>query len=339
MNFRLFIIDMLSLAALILCIACSNTTERPDTDAIPGDGYCKERRSMGENKKNRQDPDHFENNSMQWHDSATLGEARAVAPGKAWATALVIHGLNLRPSRMEPIINTLTDSGIDVLNLSLRGHGQNYSRQAHKDTDRARLEAFKAVTYQLWMDEIRCAYRVARNRSDEKEVPLFLIGYSLGGLLGADLMASDPGVQFEKMVLFAPAMKMHYRNYLIRLLAPFPRLTIPSFALASYQSNDGTPMAGYNALFDSLNNLAGDIGPEINVPTLIFIDEKDEIVSFYRLQRMVQDENLDQWQFYIVQKQSSRKPARIHHLIIDEPSTGEAVWRKMMEAMVNHLYH
>jgi hypothetical protein len=98
-------------------------------------------------------------------------------------------------------------------------------------------------------------------------------------------------------------------------------------------------MAGYNALFDSLDNFAANIGPKINIPTLIFIDEKDEIVSHYRLQRMVQDKNLDQWQFYIVQKQSRQRPARIHHLIIDAPSTGKAVWKDMMAAMVDHLYH
>jgi alpha-beta hydrolase superfamily lysophospholipase len=189
------------------------------------------------------------------------------------------------------------------------------------------------------MDEVCSAYREIKARSHDKDVPLFLIGYSLGGLLGADLMASDPGVHFDKMVLFAPAVKMHYRNYIIRLLAPFPHLTIPSFALASYQSNKGTPMAGYNALFDSLNRFSANAGPDINVPTLVFIDPKDEIVSYRRLQQMVQDENLDQWQFYIVQKQSSQKPAKVHHLIIDEPSTGENVWKDMMQAMVNHLFH
>jgi alpha-beta hydrolase superfamily lysophospholipase len=247
---------------------------------------------------------------------------------------------------MEPIIKMLTDSGIDALNLSLRGHGQNYDHHAHSDPARARLAAFKSVSYQLWMDEVCSAYAAARNRSDKKNVPLFLIGYSLGGLLGADLLITDPGVQFDKMVLFAPAVKMHLRNYLIRALSPFPRLTIPSFALASYQSSDGTPMAGdgtpmagYNALFDSLNNVAGNIGPKINVPTLVFIDPEDEIVSYSRQKQMVQDNNLDQWQFYIVQKGGTEEPAKIHHLIIDAPSTGESVWRKMMEAMVNHLYH
>ena len=239
---------------------------------------------------------------------------------------------------MESIIHILTDSGIEALNLSLSGHGENYDRHAHRDPDRARLATFKSVSYKLWKDEIGAAYTAAKNRSVEKDVPLFFIGFSMGGLMGTDLLASRPDIKFDRMVLFAPAIKMHLRSNLIRVLSPFPRLTIPSYTLASYQSNGGTPMAGYNALFDSLKNFAGNAGPGLNVPTLVFVDKNDEMVSYRRLKRMVQDENLDQWQFYIVQKESTAEPAKIHHLIIDAPSTGENVWKEMMQTMISHLH-
>ena len=334
----------LGVTALILCIACGSTSERPSTSTVStGDTHSGEATLVDQKNLN----DRSENYSMRWYESKSphatkgvaLGEARDVPLAETRAVALVIHGLNLRPSKMESVIKALTNSGIDALNVSLRGHGNNYDSQAYNDPARARLAAFKSVSYQLWMDEVCGAYAAAKNRSDKKDVPLYLIGYSLGGLMGTDLLATEPGVQFDKMVLFAPAVKMHLRNYLIRALSPFPRLTIPSFALATYQSNDGTPMAGYNALFDSLNNVAGNIGPQINVPTLVFIDPEDEIVSYSRLKQMVQAENLDQWEFYIVQKENTEGPAKIHHLIIDAPSTGAEVWRKMMAAMVNHLYH
>ena len=318
----------LGATALILCIACGSTSERPSTSTVStGDTHSGEATLVDQKNLN----DRSENYSMRWYESKSPHATKGVA--------LVIHGLNLRPSKMESVIKALTNSGIDALNVSLRGHGNNYDSQAYNDPARARLAAFKSVSYQLWMDEIFTAYTAAKNRSDKKDVPLFLIGFSLGGLMGADLLAATPDVQFDKMILFAPAIKMHLRNYMIRVLAPFPRLTIPSFALASYQSNDGMPMAGYNALFESLNSFARNAGPGANVPTLVFIDKKDEIVSYRRLQQMVQDKNLDQWQFYIVQKEGTAEPAKIHHLIIDVPSTGENVWRKMMEAMVIHLYN
>ena len=327
MRFLTAFIGGLRLAALLLCIACSSTFEKPDTTVTIGDMHSEEAILMDPKGPNK----HSEDYSIRWYESKSPDESRGVA--------LVIHGLNLRPSKMESIIDSLTDSGIDALNLSLRGHGENYEHHAHSDPARARLSAFKSVSYQLWIDEICAAYRAAKDRSDKKNIPLFFIGYSLCGLLGADLLANKPDVQFDKMVLFAPAIKMHLRNYLIRVLAPFPRLTIPSFTLASYQTNDGTPIAGYNAFFDSLNSFAGNAVHRVNVPTLVFIDRKDEIVSYRRLKQMAQDENLDQWQFYIVRKESTGGPAKIHHLIIDAPSTGENVWKHMMEAMIRHLHH
>ena len=349
MKFLAAFIEMLILAALIICVACSSPSKHSDTPATSVDEGDDIANLMVQNKINS----HSENYSMRWYDSrgpdatkgvplgetrgGPLGKTRGVPLVKTKGVALVIHGLNLLPSKMEPIINILTDSGIDALNLSLRGHGHNYDRHAHNDPARARLAAFKSVSYELWKAEICAAYTVARSHSAKKDVPIFLIGFSMGGLMGADLLASRPDIQFDKMVLFAPAIKMHGRNNLIRVLSPFPRLTIPSYTLASYQSNSGTPMAGYNALFDSLKNFSDRAGPRVNVPTLVFIDQKDEMVSFNRLKQMVQDENLDQWRFYIVHKESTEEPAKVHHLIIDEPSTGEEVWKDMMQAMVSHL--
>ncbi len=334
-------LEMLILAALIICVACSSASKHSDTPATTVDEGGDITNLMVQNKINS----HSENYSMRWYDSRSpdtstgvpLCETRGVPLVSPRGVALVIHGLNLLPSKMEPIINILTDSGIDALNLSLRGHGHNYDRHAHNDPARARLTAFKSVSYELWKAEICAAYTVAASRSAKKDVPIFLIGFSMGGLMGADLLASRPDIQFDKMVLFAPAIKMHGRNNLIRVLSPFPRLTIPSYTLASYQSNSGTPMAGYNALFDSLKNFSDHVGPSVNVPTLVFIDQKDEMVSYNRLKQMVQDENLDQWRFYIVHKDSTEESAKVHHLIIDAPSTGEEVWKDMMQAMVSHL--
>jgi hypothetical protein len=42
------------------------------------------------------------------------------------AVALVIHGLNLNPVRMAPIIAALNEAGIDAARLSLQGHGLNF---------------------------------------------------------------------------------------------------------------------------------------------------------------------------------------------------------------------
>jgi alpha-beta hydrolase superfamily lysophospholipase len=134
---------------------------------------------------------------------------KSIHPDRINGVALVIHGLNLRPDKMNSIIALLTHSCIDVLNLSLRGHGGNYAKTANVDETKARMETFKTVSYKLWITETYRAYGLAENRSREKQVPLFLIGFSLGGLIGATLFAAYPDVYFNRMVLLAPAIYIH----------------------------------------------------------------------------------------------------------------------------------
>jgi len=255
------------------------------------------------------DKDHV----MRWYPAAD--------PEKINGVALVVHGLNLKPDRMEPIIGLLNDAGIGVLNLSLRGHGQNYDHEA-RSGDKARLDAFKTVSYELWLDEIHRAYDHVRQRSDRKKAPLFFVGYSLGGLLGADLIASYPDVYFDRMVLLAPAMNLHAVHNVLRVVSPFPRLVIPSFTSTFYRANSGTPMAAYNALFAAIGHFNKTVGPKLNIPSVVFIDPQDELISYYGLKRLVETERLDQWKFHLIYKNPGIK-GRLRHLIIDEPSVGK----------------
>jgi pimeloyl-ACP methyl ester carboxylesterase len=271
-----------------------------------------------------------DDHSMRWFYSETPGELKGVA--------LVIHGLNLRPDRMQPIISKLTESGIDVLGLSLRGHGENFHHGNGVDADTARLDAFKTVSFPLWMNEAYLAYLQLKARGREKGVPLFLTAFSLGGLIGLDLFAANSGVAFDKLVLLAPAIRLHASVYLERVLSPFPRLVIPSMAPKAYLANkQGTPIAAYNALFDALDRFDKTAGQKLNVPTLIFIDERDEFIPLEKLKKLVEEKSWHTWKFYIVVKDKSARDKTFYHHIIDASSTGETVWQNMMAAAVNHL--
>ena len=271
-----------------------------------------------------------EDHSKQWFYSDTPGELKGVA--------LVIHGLNLRPGRMQPVISELTESGIDVLGLSLRGHGDNFSRSKGLDEDQAKLESFKSVSYQLWKNEAYLAYLQLKARGAEKEAPLFLTAFSLGGLIGLELFASNADVQFDKLILFAPAIRLRAVIYLERVLSPFPRLVIPSMAPETYLANKkGTPIAAYNALFEGLNRFDKHAGPQLNVPTLVFIDEQDEFIPPGKLKKLVAEKKWTQWRFYIVEKDKTAEDDRFNHHIIDASSTGKTVWQDMMKAVETHL--
>ena len=271
-----------------------------------------------------------ENHSVRWYNSSTTEAVKGVA--------LVIHGLNMRPARMQPIIDNLTQHGIEVLSLSLRGHGENYARRDDMDSEAARLESFKAVSYPVWTAEAYLAFSLAKKRAQQAHLPVFLTAFSTGGLIGLDLMASNQDVHFDKAVLLAPAISLRAIIYLQRVLSPFPNLVIPSLADDDYLSNtEGTPVAAYNALFEALYHFEKTAGPKLNIPTLIIIDKQDEFIPLGGLKDLAEKHQLDKWQFYIVHKEGEMASGTFHHHIIDAATAGEGVWQDMMSAAVRHL--
>lgn len=267
--------------------------------------------------------------SSQWFKIKKSKKNRGVA--------LVIHGLNLRPERMQSIITELNDAGIDALNLSLRGHGKNYAKDMNVSIDEARLESFRTVTYNIWLDEMYAAYAKVRERASLKKVPVYFIGYSLGGLLGCDLLLSRPDVSYDRMVLFAPAFTVTVESNLLKVLMPFPNIVIDSLSPESYRSNKGTPMAAYKSLFEAIAYFESNINPKLNKPTIVFIDEKDEFISYLSLKEMIVRKNLDQWKINMVRKDHDVGDKVSHHLIIDKESVGEKMWRDIRDAYKKHL--
>lgn len=262
-------------------------------------------------------------------------------PGKeVRGVALVIHGLNLQPAKMGGIIHVLNRGGVDVLNLSLSGHGTGSGNGEEKKSETARLREFKRVSFQKWMEETYHAFRRTKERSEQLDLPLFLVGYSLGGLLGTTLFASRLDVSFQKMVLLAPAFTLHPFNHLVRLLSPFPGFVVVGASCGSYCANRGTPMAAYNSLFDAMNHLEKNMGPRIDVPTLIFMDRYDELVSYSGLRRMIEERELGRWRFHLLKKGGAGEGSlreRMRHLIIDEATVGSEMWEEMGRTMISHL--
>ena len=270
-----------------------------------------------------------QNRSVRWYERKKDTKLNGVA--------LVIHGLNCRPDKMESIIARMNEFGIVCLNLSLRGHGENYSDLKDIESTDARMEALKSVTYPLWKSEAYQAYQRIERISKLHAIPVFFVGFSMGGLLGVDLLSSNPKVRFDKMVLFAPAIKMRMRNSFLKILSPFPRMVVPSMTHKSYLTNAGTSIAAYNALFEMHAHLENNLNPKINIPTIVFIDKQDELISFSGLQNMIQDQNLNQWNIHPVKKDKTATKIKMHHLIIDEASVGKNMWREIVDVTITHL--
>lgn len=265
---------------------------------------------------------------------------KSASSKKPVGVALIVHGLNVRPEMMEPVIAVLNSAGIEALNVSLRGHGDNFIRcgSSPADEKRDRLASFKRVSYILWLNEVHQAYVQAMLRARKLGVPIYFVGYSLGGLLGCDLLAAKPGVHFDRMALFAPALTLRPGiAYQLKPLQPFPEFIIDSDAPENQRANDGTPVAGYTALFDAITDFETHLGPRLNVPTLIFMEQEDEFVSFENLQKFVSDNGFDRWDLVRVAKDNTADAAIARHMIINEQSVGAAAWADMVRTIKAHF--
>jgi pimeloyl-ACP methyl ester carboxylesterase len=307
MKFGIHVVCLLTSLLIAGSLCASNPFGRPRLVTSPGDS----------------DP------SMDWYRRSSTEKLRGVA--------LVIHGLNLNPARMAAVITTLNNVGIDALRLSLRGHGDNFRQREGLDVNQSRLEDFKGVSYPVWLQETLKGHEEARSRARETGVPLFLIGFSYGGLIGLDLLTARPDTAFERSVLFAPALSLNGWDYTIRLLSPFPRLVIPALAPAEYLANPGTPMAAYNVLFETLGHFESHASPKINIPTLVVMDPGDELVSLRGIKRLAEAHHLGQWQFHPVRSGRSLLKGMLRHIVIDEAAVGGQAWAEITKGMIAHL--
>lgn len=235
-----------------------------------------------------------------------------------------MHGLNLDPRKMDALSRALADSGIEAYRPVLSGHG---------------IGSFAEVTPALWLSETLRAYQVAAERSAALDVPLFFVGYSLGGLLGEVLLSEGqpwPGVHFKRVVLLAPAIALRPVTNLVKLLFPLGRaFSLPSADNPAYRAHPGTPMAAYEALFALLHRLHAEASGRANLPTLLFARRNDELVSFRGLEALMKAKHLTNWSLVAV---PDATPAGYpHHLIIDEASLGAHEWRRMQTQLRSFL--
>jgi esterase/lipase len=255
--------------------------------------------------------------------------------GTERAVAVLVHGLNLKPTKMNAIAHVLTAAGVRVLRVTLQGHGC------------LDIHDFQAVSTAAWFYDLLRAYCLASHYAREHLLPLYYVGYSAGGGLLVDLMQRKwaETLRFDKMILFAPAIALSNLGVILSRMAwsfttrqPLARWTssllIPSTTPEAYLCYIGTTLAAYTAQLHSIKNLAAEGLTGLDtIPTLIFTDPQDELVSQTGIWTMVQQAALKHWQISEIHK--TQAP---HHLIIDEESVGKEQWKKIVKNIQYHLF-
>jgi esterase/lipase len=243
---------------------------------------------------------------------------------KPKAVALVVHGLNVKPSAMNAIVSELVQGDILILRLTLTGHGDESK------------DLFK-IQREDWLNDLLMGYCLVKNKSMEYNIPVLFTGFSLGCVVALDLMGQDERVRFDRLVLFAPALTPKLPPYFIKIGNLFGKHRIvQSRTPASYRVHDGIPLNAYNTLFEHARNLRLSRYKGLNTPALIFIDPRDEFISKRELQRLIEEKHLDRWNIITVEKENF-PPGTYHHLIITPGEVGNTQWIYMSARMFSFL--
>jgi alpha-beta hydrolase superfamily lysophospholipase len=272
------------------------------------------------------------------------GELEFFRTDKVPVNGVVIaaHGLNVKPSKMGTpesegtIVRALLDGGYTVVRPTLTGHS-------------GPEETMKSVTEEAWLADGYACYLAARAEAERAETlgkgrrtPLYLAGFSLGALLFEELMngETETPVRFDGAVLFSPAFAIKTAAHGVLLLESAregDRGIVKSVSPAAYRAQDGASIAAYKALFALEKRLNAQSFAKNNIPTLVFISPRDELVAQGKLKRLVKKFALTNWTLKTVSNEGARIRPVYRHLIIDEDCLGRENWELVRRAMLDFL--
>ena len=167
-----------------------------------------------------------------------------------------------------------------------------------------------------------------------KNLPIVIVGYSLGGLVATYSLDRHPDFTPNKMVLIAPALSLRLLpqiGYLLNILPPLS-VGIPNLAPPHYRRFAYTPLFWYRNTLELYSNTrtANDSEALRRVPTTIIANPRDELVSFCGLNEWIADMGIgNSWRIEKIE------PDRVdhsipQHVLIDQSSLGAHGWTRFI---------
>ncbi len=133
------------------------------------------------------------------------------------AMVLMVHGLGEHAGRYDPVAGQLLDWGFAVRAYDQRGHGRSSGARGCLPHDATLLDDLADV---VEATRLHCASALAQADGD---LPLILLGHSLGGLVASRFVALQTS-PVEGLVLSSPALDAGLSRVQKALLAVMPRL-------------------------------------------------------------------------------------------------------------------
>ncbi len=228
---------------------------------------------------------------------------------------LVVHGLNLKASRMQALVQVLVDRGYMVGNMTLAGHSGDKS----------------AVGREAWLRDYEGATLALRELSNEHGgLPTFAVCMSLGALTLVDFISEHPQHQpFQRVLMLAPALSLRWYSHIFRAFARWlPWLPIPSFSRAKDRVYSSLPLRFYGELYKAQDMIARKLKAcPLKLPVNIIMDPRDELVSYAGVEQLLKRGHMP-----MAHLQGRRLPSEAqgsYHLFICPESMGSTIWQEV----------
>lgn len=260
--------------------------------------------------------------------STKLAEPQFPVEGRAIkGVALVVHGLNFKPERMDDWAQILRRHGVVTFRLTLFGHDSE-TRMQHATAD-------------IWRTQLDANVKAAQSLAAQLGVPVFYLGYSLGGLLGVDYLArrQNNDARFDKMVLLAPAIATPWYSDLSKAVinALNKELIVRTPNPSRFRAVTGASVNAYAALFDIKAEVEKANFANANVATLVVVDRNDELTPFADIRQIAKLHHLSRWQLEPVNNIYAKTNHGFRHLIADRESVGPKLWHEITKRVISHL--
>lgn len=196
----------------------------------------------------------------------------------------IVHGLGEHSGRYHHIAESLAQADITTFALDLRGHGLSKGKKGH------------AQSLEILLSDIEELMKCARVKYND--IPMFVMGHSMGGNLVASLVTQKPTKEISGFILSAPWIRLAFEppKWKIKLgqliSGLIPSLTQPNGLDSSYLSKDPDEVKAYDddplvhdkisaGLFDIIQKSAAKLveTSNINVRGLCYHGLSDQVID------------------------------------------------------------
>jgi esterase/lipase len=193
------------------------------------------------------------------------------------------------------------------------------------------------ITVDAWQQDMRNGYEFAKSVAGEHKIPLFLLGYSLGGLLGMNLVLFSGETGISKQVLLAPAVAIRDTAGILKLLFWWKSLYLPSFTPEKFRANKRLSITAYKTMFSIVSKILNSKAIT-TTSTLVFIDSMDELISTKKLFRFLNRFIAGHYELVALDSDMKNRSGGYHHLIIDQETMGAANWKLFTARLKDFLF-